>query len=167
MRGARWSAALALVLTLAGGAAPTRAAELPGGWALGAEPLQVDARSLDARGAENRVVFEGDVVARQGELTLQADWVEVVVDPVTREIQAVKARGNVRVQKAEIVAAGREGTYDARTGVVVLTGEPKVWRERDVVAGEKITLFLAENRSVVEGARAVIYPGKAPIGERR
>lgn len=142
------------------------AAEVPlgGAWKTGKEPLQVDSKTLEVRGEQGLVVFEGDVVARQGDVTLQADRVEVTVDPDTREIRGVEARGAVRIQKGEIVASGREASYDAGRGVVVLTGDPKVWRGRDVVAGEKITLYLAENRSVVEGARAVLFPG-APPGE--
>lgn len=145
------------------------AAEVPlgGAWGTGKEPLQVDSRTLEVRGEEGLVVFEGDVVARQGDLTLQADRVEVTVDPDTREIRGVEARGTVRIQKGEIVASGHEASYDAGRGVVVLTGDPKVWRGRDVVAGDKITLYLAENRSVVEGARAVLFPGAPPGGEAR
>ncbi len=154
-RAAVWVLALGWVAGAGGaGAAPP--------WGSGSQPLQVDARTLDARGAENRVIFAGEVVARQGDLTLQADRVEVTLDPGTRELRTVHATGNVRVQKEEVVAVGREATYEAATGVVVLTGEPKVWRDRDVVAGDKVVLYLAENRSVVEGARAVIFPGKPP-----
>lgn len=151
--------ALAVLGCLLGWVSAAGAGEVTA-WAAGSQPLQVDAKTLDARGAENRVVFAGDVVARQGDLTLQAERVEVTLDPATRELRTVTATGNVRVQKGDVVAAGREATYDAATGVVVLTGEPKVWRDRDVVAGDKVVLFLAENRSLVEGARAVIYPGK-------
>jgi lipopolysaccharide export system protein LptA len=125
--------------------------------------LQVDSRSLEARGADGEVVFEGDVVARQGDLTLQSDRLDVALDTETRELRTVLARGHVRIQKGEVVATAEEASYEAGTGVVVLTGGPKVWRGKDVVAGARITLYLAENRSVVEGARAVLFPGK-PAG---
>ncbi len=154
---------LVLLLLAGGGEARAQAPEQAGGlprWGTGSEPLQVKSRSLEARGAEGQVVFEGEVVARQGDLVLQADWLEATLAGENRELRKVVARGTVRIQKAEIVATAAEATYDAATGVVVLTGEPKVWRDRDVVAGERITLFLAENRSVVEGANAVIFPGK-------
>ena len=46
---------------------------------------------------------------------------------------------------------------------VVLTGKPVVKRGNDFVEGSKITLFLKEKRSIVEGAedkkaRAVLIP---------
>lgn len=161
---------LALVLAILGGAGQARAQsparEGVSAWALGSEPLQVDSRSLEARGAEGLVVFEGDVVARQGDLVLQADRLEVGIDAETRELRSAVARGTVRIRREDLLATSAEATYDAAAGVIVLTGDPKVWRGRDVVAGDRITLFLAEDRSVVEGARAVLFPG-APPGETR
>ncbi|WP_169709445.1 lipopolysaccharide transport periplasmic protein LptA [Deferrisoma camini] len=140
-------------------AAAAGAAQAPlGTWAQGKEPLQVDAQSLEVRGEEARVVFSGQVRARQGDLTLEADRLEVTLDPETRELRSAYAEGNVRIRRGDVLATGRTARYDAARGVVVLEGDPKVWRGKNLVAGDRITLFLAEDRSVVEGARAVIYP---------
>jgi len=45
----------------------------------------------------------------------------------------------------------------------VLVGNARVWRESDVVTGERITIYLAEDRSLVEGGKqervkAIFYP---------
>jgi lipopolysaccharide export system protein LptA len=47
---------------------------------------------------------------------------------------------------------------------IVLTGGPVVRHENDLVEGDRITLFLKENRSIVESSgsgrvRALIFPG--------
>jgi lipopolysaccharide export system protein LptA len=34
---------------------------------------------------------------------------------------------------------------------VVLVGDARVWQDENVVTGERITIFLAEDRSIVEG----------------
>ncbi len=138
---------------LSAGPAPTL-------WSGGREPLRVDADSLEIRGAEHLVVFQGHVRAVQGEMELEADELEVRLDPRTRDVQRAVARGSVRIRKGEVLAEGSRALYDAGRGVVVLEGEPRVWRGKDVVAGRRITLYLAEDRTVVEGARAVLYPGK-------
>jgi len=152
----RLAMTLVLAVLLAVGA---RGAEAPlGTWAQGKEPLQVDAQSLEVRGEEARVVFSGQVRARQGDLTLEADRLEVTLDPKTRELRSAFAQGNVRIRRGDVLATGRTARYDATRGVVVLEGNPKVWRGKNLVAGDRITLFLAQDRSVVEGARAVIYP---------
>lgn len=148
-----------MVPLLVGLAGPCLGAEL-GRWTDGKEPIQIDSQSLEARANEGVVVFRGEVVARQGEMTLQAEEVTVQVDPKTSEIRSVQARGSVRIQRAELVATGREADFDVVGGVLTLTGEAKAWQGRNVVAGERIILYLADNRTVVEGARAVLFPGE-------
>jgi len=153
----RWA-----VVLLVGLAGPCFGAEL-GRWTDGKEPIQIDSQSLEARANEGVVVFRGEVVARQGEMTLQAEEVTVHVDPKTSEIRSVEARGSVRIQRQELVATGREADFDVVGGVLSLTGEAKAWQGRNVVAGERIILYLADNRTVVEGARAVLFPGEQQL----
>lgn len=156
---------LALILLAAGGGAAAAAEKAPtpspapGGvvWKTGSEPIQIDSRTLETFSGGELVVFVGDVTAKQGEVTLHSDRLEVTVDKQTKAARIVKAHGNVRIRKEEVVATGKDAVYDAQTGVTVLTGDPKVWRDRDVVVGDKITLYMAEDRTVVEGAKAVLY----------
>lgn len=147
------AAVLSTAAGVSGAADPTR-------WSDGGKPIQIDSQSLEALADEGLVVFRGEVVARQGELTLQADEVEVHADPATREIRAVQARGSVRIQRQDLVATGRQAEFDVAGGVLILSGEAKAWQGRNVVAGKRITLYLADNRTVVEGARGIIYPGE-------
>ncbi len=160
MRGCRVALVGVWLAALCAGAGAQEAGRAA--WSNGSEPLEIDSATLEARADEGLVVFQGEVVARQGDLTLHADELRVLVDKQSQEIRSVEAVGNVRIRKADLLATGERGSYEAATGVVKLYGEPKVWRGRDVVSGELITLYLAENRSVVEGARAVLFPGKAP-----
>ncbi|MDF1554964.1 MAG: lipopolysaccharide transport periplasmic protein LptA [Deferrisomatales bacterium] len=149
---------LLLGAVLATGTGAPWAADL-GQWTDGGKPIQIDSQSLEARADEGLVVFRGEVVARQGELTLQADEVAVQADPATNEIRTVVARGSVRIQRQDLVATGQQAAFDVTGGVLTLSGEAKAWQGRNVVAGERIILHLADNRTVVEGARAVLYPG--------
>lgn len=144
------------------GTGVSEAAELPR-WTGGSEPIQIDSHSLEARADEGVVVFEGEVVARQGDLTLQADRIEVFMDPTTSEIRTAEATGSVRIQRQEMVATGRQANYDVSLGVVELSGDAKAWRGRNVVAGERIILYLADDRIVVEGAKAVLFPGNQAV----
>ena len=153
---------LVLALVLVTGTEAPWAADL-GQWTDGGEPIQIDSQSLEARADEGLVVFRGEVVARQGEMTLQADEVTVHADPATSEIRTVEARGSVRIQRQDLVATGQQAEFDVTGGVLTLSGEAKAWQGRNVVAGERIILYLADNRTVVEGARAVLFPGQQPL----
>ena len=145
---------------LAAGAGVCSSAQLPG-WTSGSEPIQIDSQSLEARAEEGVVVFEGEVVARQGDLTLQADRVAVYMDQATSEIRTAEAIGSVRIQRQDMVATGGEATYDVSLGVVELSGDAKAWRGKNVVEGDRIILYLAEDRIVVEGGtKMLIFPGE-------
>jgi len=72
--------------------------------------------------------------------------------------------GSVRIitRDCRTGTARRAEYYDAEQRVV-LVGDARVWQEENVVTGERITIFLAEDRSVVEGGKqervkAVFYP---------
>jgi lipopolysaccharide export system protein LptA len=79
-------------------------------------------------------------------------------------VDKIIARGDVRIRQSDGgMASAEEATYYQADERVVLTGKPMVKQGDDFVEGVKITLFLKENRSVVEGTeenkvRAVIAP---------
>ena len=62
-------------------------------------------------------------------------------------------------------AIADSAVYHQALETIVLTGNPVVKQENNYVEGNRITLFLKEDRSVVEGAgdnraKAVIFPGQ-------
>ena len=123
-------------------------------------PVEIDSESMELRNQERTVVFLGSVSARREDMTLQADRVEVKIAEKGENVERIRALGNVRVRKKDLLASGKEGVYSVADDTVVLTGDPKVWRGRDAVAGEKIRIFLADERVEVEKARAIMYPGE-------
>ena len=144
-------------------AAPSAAAPArpgPGGPGLGlmqgdrSGPVTVDADQLEALQKEGLVVFKGNVVASQNGSTQYADRMEVYLDPKGSGIVRMISTGNVRVVTRDCLmgTAGRAEYYDAEQRVI-LVGNARVWRENDVVTGERITIFLAEDRSLVEGGK--------------
>jgi lipopolysaccharide export system protein LptA len=80
------------------------------------------------------------------------------------QLDKIVAKGDVKVTRADGgVATAEEATYYWGDERVVLTGKPVVKQGDDFVEGSVVTLFLKENRSVVEGSgdtrvRAVISP---------
>jgi lipopolysaccharide export system protein LptA len=141
-------------------------------------PVTVDADQLENLQREGLVVFTGNVVASQNSSTHYADRMEVYLDPKGEGIVRTVSTGNVKIitKDCKIGTARRAEYYDAEQRVV-LVGSARVWQEDNVVTGERITIYLAEDRSVVEGGKqervkAVFYPksqepdaqSKAPAG---
>lgn len=127
-------------------------------------PVTVDADQLENLQKEGVVVFSGNVVASQDSSTQYADRMEVYLDDKRDRIVRTVSTGNVRVvtKDCRTGTAKRAEYYDAEQRVVLI-GNARVWRDDNVVTGERITIFLAEDRSVVEGGqqervKAVFYP---------
>lgn len=127
-------------------------------------PVTVDADQLENIQKEGLVVFTGNVVATQNNSTQWADRMEVYLDDKGDRIVRTVSTGNVRILTRDCRSgtAKRAEYYDAEQRVVLI-GNARVWREDNVVTGERITIYLAEDRSVVEGGqqervKAVFYP---------
>lgn len=127
-------------------------------------PVTVDADQLENLQKEGLVVFTGNVVASQNRSTQYADRMEVYLDDKRDRIVRTVSTGNVRIitRDCRSGTAQRAEYYDAEQRVVLI-GNARVWRDDNVVTGERITIYLAEDRSVVEGGqqervKAVFFP---------
>ncbi|WP_447973033.1 LptA/OstA family protein [Nitrospira sp. Kam-Ns4a] len=79
-----------------------------------------------------------------------------------RSISMIEATGRVRIEKDDGTATCQKAVYYGDEEKIVLTGEPVAWQKGTRVTGQKITLYLAEDRSVVEGgSRVMIEPEEA------
>jgi lipopolysaccharide export system protein LptA len=68
----------------------------------------------------------------------------------------IEATGRVRIQKADGRATCRKAIYYEGEEKIELTGDPIAWQQGTRVTGKKITMYLAEDRSVVEGGSRVM-----------
>ena len=106
------------------------------------------------------VEFIGNVMATQDDFVITADRMKVFYksDADTSmgagTIEKIISQGNVKIvfENETKRAAADKAVYLADQKVLELSGgDPRVWSGKNVVRGEKITLFQAENRSLVEG----------------
>ena len=132
-------------------------------------PVVVDSDSLESIQKEGLSVFKGNVVAKQNNSVQYADRMEVYTDSKTDRIERVVSTGNVRIitRDCRMGTAGRTEYYDAEQRVVLI-GNARVWKGNDMVTGERITIFLAEDRSLVEGGKqervkAIFYQDRPKI----
>jgi lipopolysaccharide export system protein LptA len=128
------------------------------------QPVTVDADQMEAFRKESLVVFTGSVVARHNDSVQYADRMEVYLDEKGERLLRIVSTGNIRIvtRDCRTATAKRVEYYDAEQRVELL-GNARVWEGDNVVTGEKITLYLNQERSVVEGVgpervKAVFQP---------
>ena len=151
------AARVAALLALCGVSSPVVAAEAFLQWDAAGQPIEVDSEAMELLGKDGKVIFTGEVIVNRGDMTLQSDRLEVTIGEEGRNLKKVVATGNVRMRKGELVASGAKAVYDVDGGIVTLTGEPKVWQGRNVISGETIMLYLADERVVVDKPKATLY----------
>ncbi len=119
--------------------------------AVESQPITITSNNMEARKKENLVIFRGDVVAQQKDYTLYSRELHVYYAD-GQEIKEMIAIGDVRIVQSDKVATGEKAVYTKVNRAVVLTGNPQVEQDCDVVKGEKIIMYLDEDKSVVEGS---------------
>lgn len=144
-------------------------------------PMVIKSKTLEADDKKKKITFAGDVEAKRDDFTVLCQKLVVLyekpseqkeTEKVSARIDRIVATGAVKIIRAEGgVATGEKAVYYQKGEKLVLTGKPVVKQGEDFVEGDVITLYLKEDRSIVESAkdkkvRAVIFPkqekGKGP-----
>lgn len=126
------------------------------------EPMVVTSHSMDADKLGNKVTFSGNVTLKKEGLTLTSDSMIIFYDVKTKGIREIDAYGNVVVKKDGRTAFSNKAAYYTRDEKIVLTGDARVLENENEVGGETITLFMRDERSVVEGGKILFYQDKQP-----
>ncbi len=129
------------------------------------KPINITADRMDAFQKENRVVFEGNVVAQQEETYLYAR--RIVADMAPQEqgggIRKVVAQDNVKITQNDRVATCDRAEFDHLRRTIELHGNPKIWQGKDWIDGEKVLVQLDQEKMTVVGSEdkrvsAVLHP---------
>jgi len=141
-------------------------------------PITISADNLEVNRKARVAIYRGNVTAtdRARGLSILADQIEFFFDEKMEDLERADAAGNVRLSFGERRGTSERVQYFPGESRAVLIGHPKVWQDSDVITGCKITMFLRDDRSRVDGCEgervnAVFYPrrGEAPLpaGPRR
>ena len=133
------------------------------------QPVNINADTLEYDNKNNSAIFRGSVVARQADIVIFADLMEVSYGDKGGEkaakggLKQLTATGNVKAIQGERIATGQKIVFYNDEQKIVATGNPRVWQGDNVIVGNKIIVYLKEDRSVVEGSMqdrvsATIFP---------
>jgi lipopolysaccharide export system protein LptA len=121
------------------------------------QPVNISSDSLEYTNKDNTAIFRGNVVARQGDMSMFADLMEATYAGKSGEknekggIKELAATGNVKIIQGDRIATGQKIVFYGDEQKIVATGNPRVWQGKNVIVGNKITVYLKQDRSVVEG----------------
>jgi lipopolysaccharide export system protein LptA len=79
-------------------------------------------------------------------------------------VNRVEAIDHVKIKYASGNATCQKAVYFSEGDKIVLTGDPVAWEKGTRVSGKQITIYLAEERSVVEGDSHVRIEGEGKTG---
>jgi lipopolysaccharide export system protein LptA len=135
---------LLLLLPLTAFAAPEMMSQKRG-------PVEVTADHLEVDDLKQLLVFSGNAVATQDDVTIHGNRLTVKYTGEKREIKQVLAEGAVRIVQGTRIATGEKAILHHLEERIVLTGSPKVSEGDNFVQGQEITIFLNDQRSIVTG----------------
>jgi lipopolysaccharide export system protein LptA len=138
----------------------------------------VISQKMTFKNQESQAVFDGAVVLTRGTLVVYSDRMvvsfrnqEAGTDPKAgktpappakgpdtvsnRAVTQIEATGRVKIERDAGNATCRKAVYYRDEDKIVLTGDPVAWDKGTRVSGKRITMFLAEDRTVVEGSSHV------------
>ena len=160
-------------------------AALPKGGVDQAVSTTITAKKMTVKNQDSQAVFEGTVILTRGSLVVYSDHMVVTFraqDPAAidnhkgheavkgaapakesgtmpavsnRSVNKIEATGRVKIEKDSGSATCEKAIYYHDGDKIVLTGDPVAWDKGTRVSGKQITMFLAEDRSVVEGGSHV------------
>ena len=159
----------------------------------GKGPVQIDSDTLELDYKTSHIVYRGNVQVVQGDVTLTSDTLSITYDPraVKRatddapalektatpksknatpggdadRIKEIIAEGNVKIRQGTKLAEGKRAVFDQAKQTFTLSDGAVLHDGPNQVAGERVIVYLKEDRSVVESGsnsrvKAVLYPGK-------
>ena len=129
------------------------------------QPIEITAQQLEVLQQQRQSIFTGEVVAKQGDMTLYAEKLIVVFQKEQDQVERMDAIGKVRVIQLDRVATAKKAVFHQTEETLVLIGNAEVTQGENKVSGDEITLYLKENRTLIKSSeksrvKATIVPKK-------
>lgn len=124
-----------------------------------AESVHITSDRLEADQKKGTMIFTGNVKVQQADGTIMSDLL-VVKYSDDNKLDHIVASGDVRINTKGTVGTSNKATYYPDEKKILMEGDPKIWKEGDMIMGDLISVFTDNDRVLVEGAKATIYQEK-------
>jgi lipopolysaccharide export system protein LptA len=144
----------ALAIFVSGNCSAAEVAGKPGG------PVTITSEKLTADNKAGTALFEHQVTARTGEMTLHSEKMLVRYSQDSGNVTRIEAEGNVRFLRGNRVITSRAATYFSDDERVVFTGEPRAVEGENLVTGSRMTYFMNDDRFLVDDSKVFLTRGR-------
>ena len=131
-------------------------------------PIDVSAERAEAQDRSDRAVFAGDVVVKQGNLTLRTARITLAyTNNGGLDIDRIDASGGVVVTSPSEIARGDFAVYNPDEALITMVGNVRLERGGSHLSGARLTIDLDTGRAVMDGGlRGVNQPGGGRVTGR-
>jgi lipopolysaccharide export system protein LptA len=115
-------------------------------------PIDLAADRAEAQDRADRAIFAGNVVVKQGDLTLRTARLTLAyanTDGI--DINRIDASGGVTVTSPSETARGDFAVYDLNEGLITMVGNVRLERGGSFLSGGRLTIDLDTGRAVMDG----------------
>jgi len=126
-------------------------------------PVQITSKKMMVNNADKIMTFDDDVKVIKGDMTMTSNRVKIYFKTSSstlnrQEISVIEAEGNVHVVRGNREAKADKAVYNQDDETVVLTGSPEGWDNQYRITGTKMTIYLKQDRSFIEGSHIIFTP---------
>ena len=115
-------------------------------------PVDIDADRIEVQDRADRAIFSGNVVARQGNMTMNAARVTVAYTNTSGvQVERIEASGGVTLRTPSETARGNFAIYDVDRRIVTMIGGVHLTQGSNRVEGGRLVLDLNSHRAVMDG----------------
>jgi len=115
-------------------------------------PVNVDAGRIVAQDRQDRVIFAGNVVVTQSNLTVRADRMQLnYISASELELQRITATGGVTVTRGNERATGSTAVYDFGRRLITMAGDVNLKQGANSLSGGRLVIDLDTGVSSVDG----------------
>ncbi len=115
-------------------------------------PVDIDADRIEVQDRADRAIFSGNVVARQGNMQMNAARVTVAYTNSNGvQVERIEASGGVTLRTPSETARGNFAIYDVDRRIVTMIGGVHLTQGSNRVQGGRLVLDLNSHRAVMDG----------------
>lgn len=157
---AKWQIVSACVVALMMATGGQLAAqEVAGASGEGTSSTEIASKRLDFDYSKHTAVFDGDVVVTDPRVRIMADQITALFN-TNNQPDMITAVGNVRIEQENRNAVCDRAVYSLRSGLLVLTGKPKVLQAGNILSGSRIIFSRNDDKVKCEDSTLRIVPGQ-------